>query len=263
MKSNSDSPIRPEQFAALANLRRALVLEEGGERKAPAEYSFDLGKEAERISENVEVLASHYAQFLDPKKGKGPILQSGFEAVFLEVKAKLMESIEKNEDSRLYVAALSELRLLTEVDRMLSVGRFEHLQVVQVASHGTSNIIEANLSGVFLQEDIEAKSATWSFDPTGMRLDVKYWDSVKRQEIEIGARLDFHYLRRGRDLSERKEAAIDLEGKYLSPALKSLGMDRHRQNGSLDEAIENDQDFLKLSQRRFRGIEEMIAHNDS
>ena len=118
MPSNS---IKSEQANALAALRESLAREEATVGKS-LDYPADRNTEQERINLNAGILGDHY-ETLMPGRG----LREAFSQTLCEV-AEAFEQRAIGKDQKLFHCALSELRLLTEVDRLLAQGNKEHLE---------------------------------------------------------------------------------------------------------------------------------------
>lgn len=253
------SPFKPDALRALQEVgKQALTVEE---LKCDVRYPAKVKSELDKVSHNAEVLGRIYEQIL-PDRGIG----AAFGKTLVEVAEKLQESVQKGVASkqeprhpRFFRFALNEVRLLSEVDRLLAEGDFERLEVTTNVTVGNTSTIRAKLKNVFLDHSIPALEAVWHFEPQGIRLSVSYRSPSSHQIKELEAHMDFHP--RGRKDKwhddSKKQAAIDFNGTHITPALKELGEDYHR-SSYLDSVITSDSDFAVLREGRLKQVREKI-----
>lgn len=125
--------------------------------------------------------------------------------------------------------------------------------------------IQAELQGIQLNNNIEAGTARWVINPAGIRLSIECQDIKTQRRYQVQARMDFHYRGPEGEKSERKQAALDLEGIFLTDAIKTfLGKkgaghqsDYHRAE-FLDQVIKSDEDFAAIRKGRQRQIQEAL-----
>lgn len=247
----SSRSLRPEQADALEALKASLPREEAAVGK-PLDYPADKNTEMERINLNAGILGDHY-ETLMPGHG----LREAFNRTLCEV-AEAFEKRAVGGEQKLFQSALSELRLLTEVDRLLAQGDKEHLESLHGNRVGPTFSIQTTLSGLRFKEGVAATFAEWLFEPTGIRLEVTYYDPETQKEKTIKASMDFHYRGKAGNLSETKQAALDLKGNYITPALhKAGGMDYHRSE-HFTGVISSDDDFANLRNARMQKVKELI-----
>lgn len=247
----SSGSLKPEQAAALAALKASLAREEAAVGK-PLDYPRDKSSERERIGLNAGILGDHY-ETLMPGRGLG----DAFNRTLCEV-AEAFEKRTVGGDLKLFQSGLSELRLLTEVDRLLAQADKEHLESLHGNGVGPTFSVQTTLSGLQFKEGVAATFAEWLFEPTGIRLEVTYYDPETQQERIVRAGMDFHYRGKAGNLSETKQAALDLMGNYITPALhKAGGMDYHRSEHFVG-VISCDEDFTKLREARMQKVKESI-----
>ncbi|KKS44130.1 MAG: hypothetical protein UV05_C0011G0021 [candidate division CPR1 bacterium GW2011_GWA2_42_17] len=215
--------------------------------------SNSIKSEQERINLNAQILGDHY-ETLMPGRG----LREAFSHTLCEV-AEAFEKGAVGGDQRLFQSALSELRLLTEVDRLLAQGDKEHLESLHGNRVGPTFSLQTTLSGLQFKEGVAATFAEWLFEPTGIRLEVTYYDPETQKEKTIKASMDFHYRGKGENLSKAKQAALDLKGNYITPALhKAGGMDYHRSE-RFTGVISSDEDFARLREARLQKVKELLV----
>lgn len=266
MRRPEFSPIKPKDFDRLESMRQQALLREREQTHAAKPLERPCGPESEqarirlekvKVWQNAQILGSGYEALL-PQRGLG----QAFQETLQEVATRLEKKYQKT-DSPLFVDALAELRLLTEVDRALLENNFTHFENLSRSFAKTPEglVIDAQLKDIYLNPEIEARWARWCLSSTGIRLSVTCFDLKKQKDFEVQARMDFHYRGPEGKKSERKQAALDLEGIFLSDAIRTFrgDSDYHRAR-FLDEVIKSDTDFATICEGRQRQIQEAINH---
>jgi hypothetical protein len=242
---------------------------------ASVEYPASIVTTAQEIEHNAARIGELYDEFL-PERGLG----QAFSTTLTEV-ATVLEQRAQEPRSELYFNALSELKLLSEVDRLFIEQDFAHVEVLPfVDQDGQSQVIRAGLEGITIpmratgtfpegknrgeDYEVEATFATWRFDPTGIRLEIEYQDPVTKVPRTVQARMDFHY-RKHPKFGDHKQAALDLDGGYLKQAIRTsreLGNDYHRYQ-HLDPLINSEKDFEDIRSRRLAHAGRVVAASNA
>lgn len=270
MRPNYSRSLREGDRAALLAMRPQTSEEPQEQPAIPNSENIRL--ESAKIKDYAHQLGVYYETLL-PKNGA---LQEAFSKTITEAAGifenaqvdltksiRVLEQAAATDEIRLqriknhqviFSTALSELRLLTEVDRLLAAGDFQHLEIQSIEQDHSSILMRANLQGIVLREGVFAHTAVWRFDPTGIRLEVSYFDPKTQKEEAVQARLDFHYL------GDEKRAALDLEGYYITQAFKVLGKGYHRSKFFEEgKVIKDQEEFIQLKTARLKDIKQVVA----
>lgn len=261
----NSSPFKPEARAALEQANEEALAEENPKRDV--QYPARVKTEVERVGYNAEILAAVYEGIL-PERGIG----QAFRETLVEIAEKLQEAVQQETEARaeprhprFFRYALNEVRVLSEVDRLLSEGNSEHLEITTNVTVGDTSTIRARLTNVFLDEKkwIPVKETVWHFEPQGIRLSVSYRSPATHRMRELEAHMDFH-PRGKKDQwhnDSKKQAAIDFNGTHITPALRELKEDYHRSK-YLDRVLTNDEDFRAIREGRLEKAREKIGRQE-
>jgi len=220
--------LNPEVMRQLAALRNDLAAEE---RKNPtrtggsAEYPPKIETTEQKTKYNTQTIAEWYERALPGK---------GLEEAFQRTYEDTIEELTAGKKRR----ALEELRLLTEVERLILEGDRKHINLFTPERVGSQSIIvRVGLEGIsFNLQDGRgrlrsgrATAAEIRIDPTGLRLRVDYEDPFTGDRKFARTGTDFHYLRvfhlspeeRGRlgitdPDTTIKTLSLDIKGRYLT-----------------------------------------------
>ncbi len=235
------------------------------------EYPEDITTTAQEVYYNAATIGGLYDTLL-PERGLG----QAFGITLTEV-ADVLEQRSQRPQGELYFNALSELKLVSEVERLFIEGDFAHVEVLPfVDKDGRSSVVQAGLEGIKAsmkatgtfpegkkrgeEYEVEATFATWRFDPTGIRLAIEYQDPVTGTLRTVQARMDFHY-RKNPKFGDKKQAALDLDGGYLKKAITSsseLDRDYHRHE-HLNPLINSAEEFARIRELRLQHAKSVVA----
>lgn len=80
------------------------------------------------------------------------------------------------------------------------------------------NAVSLDDRHAFTQE-YEVTNANWRFEQNGVRLNIVYIERSTGKERKLSARMDFHM----REVLERMQGALDLEGEFLNLLVGEMG----------------------------------------
>lgn len=267
MASNNDK-LSPSD-ALRAKLMERLNVAEDNEAEDAHEISPEDHEAAiQRIRENSEILGDNYDEILP-----GHDLHITFQAIFRHDTEKLQEAIEysvehgNTETEEMMRNGLAELELISMVERMVIEDDEEHIGFMREDIGDPLNpSVDAELEDLSIQlshkgeeRNYTVRHATWDFDPNGIRLSIEYDEPGSKARRTLSARMDFH--KRGKAGSKggrAKEAALDLEGEYLKPALNRVGQDYHHSE-FFERKLEDQDDFDAIKAGRLQQFRDTIS----